>query len=153
MKRWKQEVCLIMILFWLVWPPVQFVLCKTLQFNPWKLCAFGMYSVPWTHYRYGYVGERDGRFFSLDVEEDPALQKELARFAANRWVFGRLGDPADLLRAIMVRHDDVDAVQVNIARFVLNRKTAMLEQKITNVRLYREHVGLPSRVKKTPVSD
>lgn len=145
MKRWKQEVCLVLILFWIVWPPIQFVLSKTFEFNPWKLCGFGMYAVPWVDYQYGYLGVRDGVFSPLDVEEDPALREVIARFARNRWVYGRLSDPSAVLRAIMLRHDDFDGAQVNIAKYVMNRKTAILEHEITNVRLYREQVGLTPR--------
>jgi hypothetical protein len=150
MKHWKQEVCLVLILFWIVWPALQFVLCKTLEFNPWKLCGFGMYSVPWVDYQYGYLGVRDGKFYPLDVETDPALRERVARFHGNRWVFGRLADPAGVMRAIMQQRQDLDGVQVNIAKYVVNRETAILEHEITNVRLMREHVDLPPR-KKTGV--
>ena len=145
MKRWKRTLCGGLILFCLCWPPIHFTLTQALDWNPWKLFGFAMYSVPYPKNRIEYFGVRGDRVFRLEVERDPSLQDALDRFARHRFAFRSQADASGVLRAILARHSHLDAAQVNIADLHLNRETAIFELRTASVRLSREQLGLAPR--------
>lgn len=122
----------------LVWPPVQHVLCRRLELDPWSFFGFAMYAVPNLE-----VTVRAGALDAPDGEPDwnaiPVSSYALLRaYGEERARWGRLLPPDRLARELLARHADLEGVVVRILRWQISPESSRLEPLQRDFRYLRE---------------
>jgi len=124
MKRSFAAACLVAFA---LWPAVQFGLTQKYGVDPWKLFAWGMYTVPGPKPLARIVGIRpDGGTQKIAVVNySEAERRLLERYLMRRSALGLLADEAPLAHALLELHPQWQGVVIVVADPELDRRTAI----------------------------
>lgn len=113
-----------------LWPPVQHLLSRSLELDPWSFFGFAMYSVPNLRVtvRAGALDPMGGEpdWNAISVASYPLLRE----FGERRARFGRLVTPDELAGALLERHPQLSGVVVRIQRWRISPETSRLEPEV-----------------------
>ena len=110
-----------------LWPPVQHVLSRKLELDPWSFFGFAMYAVPNLRVTVR-AGALDPGGGDPDWNAVPVSSYALLReFGERRARFGRLLPPDGLAGALLERHPELPGVVVRIRRWHISPETSRLE--------------------------
>lgn len=130
LREAKKRTARILLMFFMVWPLVQFGLTRATDLNPWKLMGMGMYTIPEYRLRGRFLGIRQGELESLPVADRPELGAELNRWVRRRWALGGLTRPDALADRLLTEFPGLDGVQISLERNQINLRTGIVEREI-----------------------
>jgi hypothetical protein len=111
-----------------VWPLVHRWIARRYEIDPWKLSGFAMYATPSLPIVVGVAGTAGRGWSNLDEASLPGwVRTQLDRFRVERLALGKLRDPADVARSVLVVRTDLTAAAVLVQRFTLDPDTARIE--------------------------
>lgn len=139
----KRKLVAAFLLAFAAWPLAQHALVRSHGVDPWRLFAWGMYSVP------GPM--RTVRVVVLDTERPPRLlsvqhytaQEEdiVARFRTRRQALGSLFSAEGPARELLALHPDWDGVALPVLSLSLDRESASTVATIAQYTLWRDGAG------------
>ena len=137
MKR--RLVCAFLVVF-AVWPALQHALVRAYGVDPWRLCAWGMYSAPGPMKTVRVVALRDES--GAEVLDRGAYRPDVDRLVTRyRWRKQALGDLASadsLAQALLARHTDWDGVALPMVTLAVDPESARTYVVLTNTTVWRD---------------
>lgn len=123
----KQRLARLFLVAFALWPAVQFTLTQTHGVDPWKLFAWGMYTVPGPKPMARIVGVReDGSLEKIPVAQYSEREASLLRdFLRERASLGRFADETPLAEGMLALRPAWRGLVVVIADPELDRRTAI----------------------------
>lgn len=125
-----------LVVFVLLWPPVQHVAARTFELDPWAFFGFAMYAVPNLR-----VNVRAARLASLDPHAEPdwnaispVSYAALRSFAERRARWGRLLAPDNVARELFAAQPDLPGLLIRVRRWVIAPESSRLEPRDTDYR-------------------
>ncbi len=115
-----------------LWPLAHRVLVAWLDFNPWKLGGFAMYTTATPPLVIDLFGLAAGRVLVLDPASLPIQARlEHERFGRARHALGELARPAELAALLLQARPELSQVAVLVRRFSLDPATARVVEERT----------------------
>ena len=137
MKR--RLVCAFLVAF-AIWPALQHALVRVYGIDPWRLCAWGMYSSPGPMKTIRVVALRDEA--GPEILDREAYPPEVERLVTiYRWRKQALGDLASadsLAQALLAMHTDWDGVALPMVTLALDPESARTHVVLTNTTVWRD---------------
>ncbi len=119
------------LLFVALWPLAHRAAVARWEIDPWKLSGFAMYATPSLPVLVAAMGSGPSGSQAVDEAALPAWTRQrLDRFRAERLALGRLRDPADVGRALLIARPDLASVDVLIQRSLLDPRTALIATSV-----------------------
>ena len=125
----KKVILLAWLVLFALWPICQIALTKTYDVNPWKLVAWGMYSVPQINVAVGLIeikGFPGGETPIMPDRMPEELVRAIGEFGRRRTVLGELASPDKLAALALESFPDVDQIRVVIHRAAVDRRSAVV---------------------------
>jgi len=132
-----------------IWPLVQYGAVLRYGVDPWKLCAFGMYTVPgpMKTLRLALVSD-EGETLVIDPKTYSAREGRAAiRFVEYRRALGRLARPEDLLNVFFEDRPGLESLVVGLTTLKLDRNSARLVSSFALTRFDRQRRAMPFELK------
>ena len=128
---WKKRVLTLGLALFTAWPPLQMFLSFHYHVNPWKLGAWGMYSIPDATPGLALELLHDGQWSpgSWTQIGGRRLIAQARNFKLRRYQLGRLTRPDAIAESILEARPEADGVAILIIEAGLDRATARLVQR------------------------
>ena len=126
----KARVAALICLLFIVWPAVHRVVVAKYATNAWKLGGFAMYATPPARMRTSVFEVRGGQKVLLESGLPTTLLEQRRLYGIRRAVLGSLLAPDALAQAYFQVRPDVDHIEVEITRDMLDAKTARIERRV-----------------------
>ena len=112
----------------MIWPPVQHVLARTYDLDPWAFFGWAMYAAPNLR-----VNVLAARLETPSIDANPDWNAisvgsygELRSFAIRRAKFGSLLSPDDLARDLFREQPDLPGILIRVTRWEISHETSRL---------------------------
>lgn len=134
----KRRLVVALLVLFAVWPAVQHLLVRRYDVDPWKLYAWGMYTVPgpMKTVRIVRIG-RDGSAAVLAAYR-PAEARAVDAFRLRRQALGRLASPAALADTVLELHPDWEGVAIPILSVRLDPKSGLTVAEVSQWSRWRD---------------
>ncbi len=145
----KRRIVKAFLICFAIWPLVQYAAVLRYGVDPWKLCAFGMYSVPGPMKTLRLaVRSEQGEVLVIEPESYSPRERQAAiRFVEYRRSLGRLARPNDLLSVFFEERPELEALIVGLATLKLDRGSARLVSSFAYTKFDRQGNAMPTEPK------
>ena len=142
-SRLKKSLLCSALIFFALWPLLQFALVRSTGASPWKFSGWGMYCAPKRQVAARLLELRDGRPIAIDPERiPPPLAARIQYYELRRYALGGFLPPDDLARDALVSIPQLEGVVVLLRVGSLNRRSAQIESNVESF-LYERETLLP----------
>lgn len=148
----KARVLFALIVALIVWPPVQHVLTRRFEANPWKFFGWAMYCTPAPVPHVAFRNRDDTHELQMStlLGNDPRRFAAFSKFVDLRRLWGRLHGPDELAQAIFTARPRLEGFLVYVNTVWLSPKTAMATNTVDIYECDRSRPEPCARLERAP---
>ncbi len=142
----KRRIVFVALLVLALWPAAHPVMCRLLDFSPWKAFGWAMYCVPPKGVMLTITELPQGEPVPMpEFEEMPgAIYREYLLFFGMRKALHRRATPEALAREILRENGSFDGLEIIVRQFGVDRATARMTMGYRDRYTYRREELIPA---------